>query len=232
MDSSISAALISAFEAQAGFCEQLGSPFNAALAGAAAEAMQRGDELEGLLAPWAGLTVQQIGEAAVALRLLGACHDLALSGEAPELVAAYPAPDRAGEPRAAWRIARAAMGVRRELFAAFLGHEPQTNEVRRSAVLLPGFLAIADSTRLPLRGFELGASAGLNLNWDAFGYRLGDHAWGPDDAAVRLSAEWRGQPPPLDAPIEVLERSACDRRPVDLTDPAQRRPDRYPSPPS
>ncbi|MFC3078885.1 DUF2332 domain-containing protein [Phenylobacterium terrae] len=223
MDASISPALISAFEVQAGFCERLGSPFNAALATAAAEAMGRGDGLEGLLRPWAGLSAHEIGEAAVTLRLLGACHDLALSGEAPELAAAYPAPDRDGDPQAAWRIARAAMAARRGRFEAFLGHEPQTNEVRRSAVLLPGFLTIAQATGLPLRGFELGASAGLNLNWDGFRYSLGEHAWGPEDSPVRLAAEWRGPPPPLDAPVQVLERAACDRRPVDLTDPEQRR---------
>lgn len=219
----ISSDLIFAFELQAGFCERLGSPFNAALATAAAEAMRRGDELEGLLRPWAGLSAQEIGEAAVTLRLLGACHDLALSGEAPELATAYPAPDGRGDPLAAWRVARAEMAARPSRLEAFLSHEPQTNEVRRSAVLLPGFLAIAQATQLPLRCFELGASAGLNLNWDAFRYRLGDNAWGPEDSAVRLAAEWRGRPPPLEAPIEILERSACDRRPVDLADPAQRR---------
>ncbi|HEX2559782.1 DUF2332 domain-containing protein [Phenylobacterium sp.] len=219
----ISPALISAFDSQAGFCERLGSPFNAALASTAAGAMRQGDDLEGLLRPWAGLTLQEIGEAAVTLRLLGACHDLALSGEAPELAAAYPAPERGGDPKAAWSIARTEMAARRDRFEAFLGHEPQTNEVRRSAVLLPGFLAIAQATGLPLRCFELGASAGLNLNWDGFRYRLGDFAWGPEDSDVQLAAEWRGPPPPLGAPIRVLERSACDRRPVDLTDPAQRR---------
>lgn len=218
-----SSALISAFEAQAGFCERLGSPFNAAMAAAAAEAMRQGYGLEGLLRPWAELSAQQIGEAAVTLRLLGACHDLALSGEAPALADAYPQPGRAGDPQAAWRIARAAMAERRDRFAAFLDHEPQTNEVRRSAVLLPGFLTVAQTMGLPLRCFELGASAGLNLNWDSFRYRLGEHAWGPEDATVALASEWRGPPPPFDAKVAVLERAACDRRPVDLTDPDQRR---------
>ena len=32
-----------------------------------------------------------------------------------------------------------------------MAHEPQTNEVRRSACLLPGFLTIAAETGLPLR---------------------------------------------------------------------------------
>jgi hypothetical protein len=223
MAASISPALVSAFEGQAGFCERLGSPFNAALARAAAEAMRGGDEFEHLLQPWSGLSAHELAEAAVTLRLLGACHDLALSGEAADLARAYPAPDRDGDPHAARRVARAAMGAQRERFQAFLAHEPQTNEVRRSAVLLPGFLTIAKATQAPLRCFELGASAGLNLGWDSFRYRLGDHAWGREDAPVRLASEWRGPPPPLDARVQVLERAACDRRPVDLTDAAQRR---------
>ena len=56
----------------------------------------------------------------------------------------------------------------------YMDHEPQTNEVRRSACLIGGFLTIARESGLPLRCFEVGASAGLNQLWDRFHYRLGD----------------------------------------------------------
>jgi hypothetical protein len=59
-----------------------------------------------------------------------------------------------------------------------MGHEPQTNEVRRSICLVGGFLEVAKATGLPLRCFEIAASAGLNLSWDRYRYRLGDAAWG------------------------------------------------------
>ncbi|HEY9219276.1 MAG TPA: DUF2332 family protein, partial [Phenylobacterium sp.] len=179
------------FEAQAGFCERLGSPFNAVLARRISEALAAGDDLEGLLAPWMGMPREALADTAVTLRLLGAFHDLALSGEAPELAAAYPSAQFAGAPDEAWRLGRAAMKSQRSRFAEFISHEPQTNEVRRSCVLLGGFLTIAEATRAPLRCFELGASAGLNLNWDSFGYRLGGHAWGDPAAAVQLANEWR-----------------------------------------
>src|SRR5438045_2256767 len=83
---------------------------------------------------------------------------------------------------------------------------------------------LADDPRLPLRCFEVGASAGLNLYWDRFRYELGDVAtWGDPASPVVCPADWNGPLPPLDAPIRVIERAACDRRPSDLTDPVQRR---------
>src|SRR5687767_7067036 len=101
--------LIAAFEGQAGFCDRLGSPFNATLSRRTAEALKKGDNLEGLLRPWSGLPLPAVADAAVTLRLLGSLHDLALSGEAPDLTAAYPAPDSAGAPEEAWRLARDAI---------------------------------------------------------------------------------------------------------------------------
>ena len=47
---------------------------------------------------------------------------------------------------------------------------PQTNEIARSAMLLPGFLAIAREAGLPLDICEIGSSAGLNLLFDRFAY--------------------------------------------------------------
>ena len=104
-----------------------------------------------------------------------------------------------------------------------MSHEPQTNEVRRSACLAPGFLTIAKATRLPIRAFEIAASAGLNLSWDRYAYRFGETPWGVADSPVQIDTVWEGPRPAVDAPIEVIERAACDRRPGDLSDPVQRR---------
>jgi hypothetical protein len=109
-------------------------------------------------------------------------------------------------------------------FADFMSHEPQTNEVRRSACLLPGFLTVAKETALPLRLFEVGASAGLNQLWDRFRYDLGvAGVWGDATSPVRLDTAWTGSAPPLDAPVKVVSRAACDRRPMDIRDPNARR---------
>jgi hypothetical protein len=86
----------------------------------------------------------------------------------------------------------------------------QTNEVGRSAVLLPAFLHAAEE---PLALVEVGASAGLNLLFDRYGY---------DYDGVRLGS---GEPVlPCESFIvpdripEVASRIGIDREPVDIND--------------
>jgi hypothetical protein len=214
-------ALAQMLQTQARVCAAFGSPFYAGLLERA------GRELDGplgdLLAGWRGRTLEALIEAAVALRVLGALHDLALSGDVPPLAAAFP--PASADPDLAWRAAKAAVETHGERLSAFMKHEPQTNEVRRSACLLPGFLAIAEATGLPLRCLELGASAGLNQLWPRFRYDYGSAgAWGDAASPVRLAADWTGPPvPALQARPRVAESRACDRKPIDLSDPIQRR---------
>lgn len=208
---------------QAKACEKLGSPFNSALLTAAAHDLEAGGPVADLLAPWSTSNLKKAFDDAVALRLVGGLHDLVLEGAAPALAAAYPSAGRAGDPVAAWTAARAAMVEHRDRLADFLGHEPQTNEVRRAICLAPGFLTIARETGLPIRAFEIAASAGLNLNWDRFHYDFGEAQWGDAAASVRLDTDWTGPAPPVDAQVQVIERAACDRRPIALSDPAERR---------
>ena len=216
--------LIQALNIHAAACKAMGSPFSAALLEAAAGDLRTGGPTGEMFAPWVGASTRALIADAAPLRLLGALHDLALSGEAPALTAAYPADGRAGDPDAAWAAALKAMADHGPRLAAFMAHEPQTNEVRRSVCLLGGFLAIARDTGLSLRCFEMGASAGLNQLWDRCRYRLGDvGAWGESDAPVFIDTDWRGPPPDLEARVSVIERAACDRKPVDLADPAARR---------
>ena len=215
-------ALAPSLRLQAQACLALGSPFNAQLLELAADDLDAGGPTAGLLAPWAGQDLRALMAAAVPLRLLGALHDLVLSADAPALADAYPQPGKAFAAGSAWREARRAMTDHAEGLAAFMDHEPQTNEVRRSAALLGGFLTVARETGLPLRCFEIAASAGLNLSWDRYRYDLSGSAWGPD-SPVLLPSDWSGALPPLDAQVRVVHRQACDRRPVDLKDPVQRR---------
>ena len=215
-DSELSKALLG----QARGCGALGSAFYEALLQRAAQDVVQGP-LARLFAPWEGRSVKSLFEDAVALRFLGGLHDMVLSGDAPELAAAFP--PRA-DAEAAWRAAQIAIERHFERLARFMAHEPQTNEVRRSACLLPGFLTVAAETGLPLRCFEIGASAGLNQLWSRFHYDFGAAGtWGDDGSPVRLDTDWRGPPPPVAAPIRVLETAACDRKPMDITSSAERR---------
>ena len=124
-------------------------------------------------------------------------------------------PPRSGRP-----LTRA-FEVHGAFIADFLARPPQTNEVGRSAVLLGGFLTVAAETGLPLRLLEIGASAGLNLIWDAYAYDLADAAWGPPAAPLRLRPDWQGALPPL-IPAAIRGRRGCDRAPLDPSDAGDR----------
>ena len=218
------AELARAFEIQSGACAAFGSAFSAGLLGRAKQDIEDGGPLSGLLTPWADASTRALIGDAVPLRWLGCLHDLVLSGEDATLAGSYPTPGSPGDVDEAWAAAKAAMISRPERFCTFMAHEPQTNEVRRSAALLPGFLVLAREIGLPFRIFEIGASAGLNQLWDRYHYDLGEAGvWGDPTSKVRLDTEWRREPPPIGAAVSVISRAACDRKPVDLTDPIARR---------
>ena len=209
------AEIAAAFRMQAEWCQRLGSPFTATLATLSAQALERGGLLGDLIGDWPGEPTAD----GLPLRFFGALHALVLSGDDPALAALYP-PRQAGP--ALWPAVEAAMAARPDHFRRFLLLAPQTNEVRRSALLLPGFAAIARRARRPLRLLEIGASAGLNTIWDKYRYRYtGGPVWGDAASTVEISCEGRGAPLDLGGAIEVRDRAACDQAPIDLADPAQ-----------
>ncbi|MFC7546749.1 DUF2332 domain-containing protein [Plantactinospora sp. GCM10030261] len=89
----------------------------------------------------------------------------------------------------------------------------QTNEIGRSAVLLPVLAALPQ----PLALLEVGASAGLNLYPDRYAYRYGDHRVGTGEPVVECAAT--GLTAPTRVP-EVVWRAGLDLNPLDVTDPA------------
>jgi hypothetical protein len=209
-------AVLDAFAKQIGWCESLGSPFTARLLTVLRDDIGANGASAEFTHAWPGDPVAD----ALALRLAAALHALALTGSAPALAACYPPSAPTME-----QLRAVVLGAVREhqtAIRAFLISPPQTNEVGRSGVLVGGFLQIAKDTGLPLRLLEIGASAGLNAIWDRYHYRLGAAGWGDPQSAVRIAPSWEGPSPPIDAPIRVMERLACDIAPVDLEDPVQR----------
>ncbi len=209
---------------QAGACRGMGSPLSGDLLDRAAADWLDGGVVHRLTSPWAELGLKPIFDAAVPLRLLASWRELALSGDDAAVSEAYGALDA----ERIWAAVLPAMTADPARFEAFMTHEPQTNEVRRSIGLLGGFLEIGGATGLPMRCFEIAASAGLNLSWDRYRYApnnesWGGAAWGDPDAAVAIDTDWQGGPPDLAAPVRVIERASCDRRPTDLHNPAERR---------
>jgi hypothetical protein len=149
---------------------------------------------------------------AAVLRAAWALHRLALKGVAPFRIL-FDTLDR--NPHVLRAAVRAA-GLRPEV-KGWLANPPQTNEVGRSSVFLGGFFEIARAQGLPLDLLEIGASAGLNLLFDRYGYRLGGAVWGDQASPVQLRPDWTG-PSPEPAALEVRSRRGCDQLPVDLAD--------------
>lgn len=207
------------FNTQAQGCERDGSPLYGALVARLGNDRSAGGVVAELLEGWEGTPMLQ----GLAMRFLGAVHDLVLSNQALDLAPHYPSVG--GEPvyPEVENLFIETISEHRAFVEKRLQEQVQTNEVRRSAALLGGFLAIAAETHLPLRTLEIGASAGLNQLWDQYRYALGPHRWGDPENEPLLSTDWNGPPPALDAHVEIVNRRACDLYPVDLSMPDERR---------
>lgn len=195
----------------------LGSPFMARLCQLFVERLVAGDVVSDTLLAWPadGSALQKL----VALRIAGALHALVLEGRSESLKTVYPPNDPTD--RQLWSAVQDALRIHADFVMARLQQAPQTNEVRRAAIIVPGFLAVAERTGLPLVMSEIGASAGINMQWDTFGYRFGDTQWGDPSSQVQLAPEWRGVPPPHGR-IQIRARAGCDLLPIDPSDPEAR----------
>lgn len=203
------------FAAQGKHCAESGVPTYAAILERFSADLEEDAAVAAVLAHWDG-----VPESAFSLRMLGALHRLALDGRAPALAGVFQTcGGRQNPPRAA----SAALDILHKNLddvIAYTRRPPQTNEVGRSSALLGGFLVVAQEYDLPLRLREVGASAGLNLVWDHYAFRLGARSWG--NAPLHLTADWSGPPPPLDAAVRIADRAACDRDPIDIRHPEGR----------
>jgi hypothetical protein len=99
------------------------------------------------------------------------------------------------------------------LRSTMLVHATQTNEPARCAALLPA-LATIDG---PLALVEVGASAGLCLYPDRYGYEYDGRPVGPS-SPVRLRCTTSGPVPVPTALPEVVARIGVDLNPLDVTD--------------
>lgn len=210
------AKILSHFNEQAAFCEIYGSPFTGQLIRRFADDLERGGPVAALVADWPTNPRAD----ALSLRLAGALHAAALSRD-PALAALYPPAQPNWRMDDIWPVARAFLARERDWVAEFIQSAPQTNEVRRSIALLAAFLAFAKTWSGPIDMLELGASAGLNLNWDRFRYKTASWSWGAKSPVV-IDTDWSGPSPAVDARPNVRRRAACDLNPLDINDSAQR----------
>lgn len=208
--------ILAHFAEQAGFCDAFGSPFTAQLI----RRMAADFEARGAVFALIGDRTANPRADALSLRLAAALHAAALSHRDATLAALYPPANAGRRMDEIWPAVLAFLRRESDWVRAFIASAPQTNEVRRSIALLAAFLTFAGKWRGPLDMLELGASAGLNLNWDRFAYRTASWSWG-GPSAVAIDTDWLGPAPPVAAKPHVRSRAGCDLNPLDIADPAQ-----------
>jgi hypothetical protein len=157
----------------------------------------------------------------------GAVHHLLLTGAGDDALAAYyPSvlPDGAtARPAEEAGPALVEFCARHEdaLRAVIGSRLVQTNQVQRALGLRFGLAAIAEEVGdRPAHLIEVGASAGLNLRFDRYGYTLGGHRFGDPDSPVQFVAELYGdgELPDLDALPALASVRGVDLNPVDVLD--------------
>ncbi len=205
-----------AFLDQARSNRGLGSPFTARILTLVAQRLSHPNPVIDRMRAWPGDVTNR--GASLPLRILAGLHALVLSGACPELAACYP-PNPCPDDTALGAAIDTAFAQHPDILLQWLDSPPQTNEVRRAAVIIAAAHWLAN--RFDIDRFvasELGASAGLNLMWDRFRLDLACGVFGPRASGVRLDPEWRGPCPPA-AEIEVIDRRGVDIAPLDPHDP-------------
>lgn len=205
-----------AFARQAELCDMLGSPFTATLCRLCATRLDTTTLVGRHILDWRGDPAAD----ALPLRLAGGLHVLVLADQDTNLAAAYPPHPLDAE--TIWSAVSPALVRHGERLVDTLRFAPQTNEVARSAILLPGFLAVARATGRPLNLVEIGTSAGLNLLWDRFAYLYGTRAWGDALSPVTLTPALHGQEPDLGGDARILDRRGVDLAPIRVSEPDER----------
>jgi hypothetical protein len=201
------------FAEQARFCAALGAPFTALLCETLGRQLDRRTETGRRVLDWNG-EPGAFGDA-LALRLCGGLHYLAMSERTSALAGVYP-PAPLPDPGKLWEVLAPVLASGKLL--PWLEFAPQTNEVGRSAVLMSGLLVIADRFPLRMRLLELGASAGLNLILDRYHYNLGGLLIGRKiHPAPLFKPDWKGPRPPR-AEVAIAGRAGVDLNPARLPD--------------
>ncbi len=205
------------FRFQARSCADMGSPMYADLLDRCADDVVSGGVLVDVLSGFERLSGTT---SALALRLMGSVHRLVLERRAGELATFYPSVGGTWDPVGGWEAFRRLLRDRPEDVRAWLDRPPQTNEVGRASALYGGLLHLPalGAAGLPVRLVEIGASAGLNLRADRFGYLdASGRRFGAVDAELVLADCWRGRSLEPWPGLAVGERLGSDVAPVDPT---------------
>jgi len=112
-----------------------------------------------------------------------------------------------------------------ELIALLETRLVQTNNVKRSMALRLGLVAVGRQLVSPVHLIEIGASAGVHLRCDRYGYHLGGRSFGDPRSPVQISSQWCGDRavPDLDALPPLASVTGIDMHPLDASNADDRR---------
>jgi hypothetical protein len=154
--------------------------------------------------------------------LLGAVHFLLLAGTDSPLAAYYRSVGGVLSPDGGADVSfrRFCMDHAPAIEEQLISRLVQTNEVGRSACLMPAFAHVSSIAGGPIALVEIGASAGLNLLGDRYHYDYGDlGSVGAAGSTVRLRCQViGGNRPPVEALAAIAYRIGIDLNPVDVVD--------------
>ncbi|WP_342076392.1 DUF2332 family protein [Yoonia sp. SS1-5] len=209
----IPAHVAAAFDFQSKACSSLGSPFMGQLMRLCATMAWPEGRITERIFNWQG----DIGPRAqsVPLRLAGALHALHLQRHA-RLAAVYP-PHQPGD-ATLWDAVADTLTSDSAFIDAFIDSAPQTNEVRRSAVLVALGQVLAHHFPGPIRTSELGASGGLNIHWDDYAVGINGQVFGAQRPVLTLGPDWTGDLPPKAQPV-ISAHAGVDLNPLDPSAP-------------
>lgn len=205
-------AVRAAFTFQAQYCEASGSHLTARMLRAVERVLDRSTGTGVRILDWAGDA--RGSRDSVPLRLAGGLHALARRGADARLTGIYAGTLIDDEEVDA--VLRDVLARHDDELKSWCESPPQTNETGRAAAIMAGLLVLASQIDLPFELLELGASAGLNLNLDRFGYRLGTVSAGDPASRVQLAPIWEGPSPPR-AQVRIIARRGVDQSPIDLS---------------
>ncbi len=200
---------------QAETCRSLGSAMYCDLFTDLAADYADGGRTYALLA---GRSLRPVHDA-VPLRLAGAIHRVVLQGKDDRLARHYPSVGgKPGDDFTADFIGY--MRDHLEDVEAGLATQVQTNEVGRSVVhlMLSHWLTTLGIEQFTL--LEIGASAGLNLNFEQFYACFGELRMGDPTSSLRFMGDWFSNAP--DVPrngATATHKRGCDISPIDVARP-------------
>lgn len=173
------------FSHQAQVCAALGSPFMAQLMQLCADRLTPGDPVSDALFNWPG--DRSASGASVPLRLAGGLHMLVLCDKDSGLKSVYP-PNTPSDD-ALWAAVQNALQKHSKFLLEFIKLPPQTNEIRRSSVMIAASHLLAHRFGLPMVLSELGASGGLNLLFDRYQLIVGEARFGARAPIITLAPD-------------------------------------------